>query len=410
MSDNKQNNLRMVNPEEGEGQTRRRRKRRLLCAAIIIIVCVAVLIVYLLLVHFVTYREYTVTDEIDRSDTQATHYLAFGDGYVTYSNDGAAYVTTRETPVWNQGYEMENPMVTVCQSYFAIADQQGETVYVLNEEGLQGEIAVSMPISKIAVASQGTVAVLMMDSGTGYLSLFDKTGDPIAEGAIHVENTGTPMDIALSTDGKNLAAAIVDVSTGTARTTLNFYNFGAAGQNQIDNLVGSLTYADTIIPEITYVGESTMLAFADTGVYVFEGDNAPQESAFVEAADEIQSVFYDDSYFGLVYADVTEDPGRRIDVYDTNGHPCASIVTDYFYDSISFLKNHEICLLNEDRCDIYTANGRLKVACESDGDLKAVFRRSGYQNYLILTDNTTERVRMRLFASLFHGRSEEELP
>ncbi len=408
MSDNKRNNLRMVSPEESEGQTRRRRLRRLLCAAIIIIVCIVVLIVYLLLVHFVTYREYTVTDEVDRTDTQATNYLAFGDGYIQYSNDGASYLTTQDAPVWTPGYEMENPMVATCQSYFAITDRQGETVYVLNEEGLQGEISVSMPISKIAVASQGTVAVLMMDSGTGYLSLFDKTGDPIAEGAIHVENTGTPVDIALSTDGENLAVAIVDVSTGTAQTTLNFYNFGAAGQNQIDNLVESFTCADTIMPEIVYVEEDTMLAFANTGAYVFEGDSDPHESAFVEAEDEIQSIFYDDSYFGLVYVDATEDPGRRIVVYDTNGRQCASITTDYFYDSISFLKDHEICLLNEDRCDIYTLNGRLKVACEPDEALKAVFRRSGYQNYLILTDNATERVRMRLFASLFSGRSEEE--
>ncbi len=408
MSDNKQNNLRMVNPEEGEGQTRARRRKRLRRAVIIILICVVVLLVYLLLVHRVTYREYTVTDEVGRTDAQATQYLSFANGYIKYSNDGASYVTSRDVPVWNQGYEMENPIAAACQSYFAIADLQGETVYVLNEEGQQGEISVTMPISKIEVASQGTVAVLMMDGGTGYLSLFDKTGDSIAEGAIHVENTGTPVDIALSADGQNLAVAIVDVSTGTAQTTLNFYNFGTAGQNQIDNLVGSHTYADTIMPEITYVGESTMLAFADTGAYVFEGDSDPQESAFVESADEIQSIFYDDSYFGLVYADVTEEPGRWIVVYDTNGHQCASIMTDYFYDNISFLKDHEICLLSEDRCDIYTLNGRLKAAFESDENLKAVFRRNGYQNYLILTDNATERVRMRLFASLFSGRSEEE--
>ncbi len=409
MSDKRRNNLRMVHPKEGEGQARARRRRRLRRTVIIVLICVVVLLVYLLLVHRVTYQEYTVTDKVEQSDTQGTNYLAFGDGYIKYSNDGAAYVTTRDVPVWNQGYEMENPMAAVCQSYFAITDRQGETVYVLDEEGLQGEISVTMPISKVEIASQGTVAVLMMDDGTGYLSLFDKTGEPIAEGAIHVENTGTPVDIALSADGQNLAVAIVDVSTGTAQTTLNFYNFGTAGQNQIDNLVGSLIYADTIIPEIAYVDDSTMLAFADTGAYVFEGDSAPQESVFVEAEDEIQSIFYDDSYFGLVYADVTEEPGRWIVVYDTNGHQCASIMTDYFYDSISFLKDHEICLLSENRCDVYTLNGRLKVACESDEPLKAVFRRSRYQNYLMLTDNATERIRMRLFASLFSGRSEEEL-
>ncbi len=411
MSDRKNSNLYVVRPDTEEMEKKQRRRRRVTRTLLIIAAaCAAAIVAYVLVERHIEYDSYAVTSETDRSDTSATHYLAFGDGYVKYSNDGASYVTVSDVTVWNQSYEMENPMVSVCEPYIAFADRQGETVYVLNKEGLQGEISLVRPVSRIDVASQGTVAVLTTESGTGYLSVFDKTGDTIAEGAIHVENTGTPLDIALSEDGKNLAVSIVDVSSGTAGTTINFYNYDTTGQGQTDNLVGAFQYEDTIIPEIEYIEEDMLVAFADTGVYLFEGGGFPKEISYLEAEDEIQSVFYDDSYFGVVYSSAAQGGGHEIRVYDTSGRERALIETDFSYDSIGFLDNHEICLCSSDRCDIYTLSGALKFSHEFDEEVMAVFHRKGYLRYVFLTEGVTQRVRLRVFGSLFQGtQSEEEL-
>ncbi len=384
--------------DEIEEKARVRHRRGVRAILIIVIICAVAAIAYYILMQNMTYDDYVVTEEYARSDTSATHYLAFGEGYVTYSNDGAAYVSIDDTTIWNQGYEMENPMVLACQSYIAIADKQGETVYVLNEDGLQGEISVAMPISKIAVASQGTVAVLMVDSGTGYLSLFDKGGEQIAEGAVHVENTGTPMAIALSEDGKNLAVSIVDVSTGSAGTTINLYNFGAAGQNQIDNLVGSFTYSNTIVPEMVYADDGTLVAFAGNGVYTFEGSSSPTEGAQLMTGEEIQSIFYDGSYFGLVYSssNADGDTSRIIHVYDTDCEEQTTIEADFSYESVGFLDNHEICLLNGNRVAIYTTGGLEKFDYEFDDEIRAVFHDGGFRKYVILGEGTTERIRFKL--------------
>ncbi len=410
MSDQKQTHLYVVRPSEEELEKKRefrRRVRRILLIAAA--VAAGVIIAFFLLIHNVSYVDYNTAEEMERSDTSATRYVAFGDGYVKYSNDGASYITIKNDTVWNQSYEMENPMVTVCDSYIAFADRGGGTVYVLNKEGLQGEISLVMPILRIDVASQGTIAVLTTDSGTGYLSLFDKAGGQIAEGAIHVENTGTPLDIALSDDGKNLAVAIVDVSTGTARTTINFYNFGTAGQNHIDNLVGSFQYSDTVIPEVEYAGDSTLTAFADNGVYVFEGSDSPEETGRLEAEGEIYGIFYGDSYFGLVYSGSAQGSGREICVYDMNCRERLVFDTDFSYDSICFLDNNEICLLSSDRCDIYTLSGKLKFSHEFGNEIESVFHWRGYRGYIILEEGVTERVRLKIFGNLFSGtRNEEE--
>ncbi len=411
--DTKRNNLHMVEPEREEAREEKRQRRTKWARRIAIVagILAALVVACLLLMLFRTYEDYTVLEETERADTSATHYLAFEKGYLQYSNDGVSYVTNNSVTIWNQSYEMESPMVAVCESYIAIADRQGETIYVLNADGLQSEIAVTLPIMRIDVAAQGTVAVLMTDSGGSYLSVFDRAGGQIAEGAVHVENTGTPLDIALSPDGKNLSVSIVDVSTGTARTTIRFYNFGTTGQEQVDNLVAALAYADTIIPEIFYVDDTTLLAFADTGIYLFEEDTTPKESARVESEGEIQSVFYDDAYFGLVYNETSAGTGHRIEIYDQSCRHHATIETDISFDGIGFLNNHEICLYSADQCTVYKLSGKLKFHYEFDENITGVFHGQGYLNYMILKQNETERVRLVLFADLFRnweiGREEK---
>ncbi len=402
MSDQRKNNLRIVetNWDEIEQKIHEHRLKRLRRIAILVGACVAAIIAYYLIMQHKTYDDYKVTEEITRSDTSAARYLCYGDGYLKYSNDGMSYVTVSDTVLWNQSYGMEEPMVSTCEPYVAVADRQGETVYVMNEGGLQTEISVTMPISRVEVASQGTVAVLMEDSGTGYLALYDASGDLLAEGAIYMENSGTPMDIALPLDGNNLAVSIVDVSSGTAATTINFYNFGTSGKNQVDNLVASYTYEDVVVPKLVFAGDSRLLAFADAGVYTFQVSGTPTESGSLSVSEEIQSIFYDDGYFGLVYSDTSKDAGRIIKVYDTACKEQVSIETEFSYDSITFLDNHEICLLNSMQCSVFTLGGLQKFTCEFDEEICGFFHLSGFRNYVVLKENTTEVIRLRLFPDL----------
>ena len=141
--------------DEIEKKIRIHRLKRLKWTAVTVGICLAAVITYYVFMQHKSYTDYRVTEEIARTDTPATHYLSYGDGFLKYSNDGASYVNVNSDVIWNQSYEMENPMVAVCESYAAVADRQGDKIYVMNDEGLQGEVTVSMPISRIDVASQG---------------------------------------------------------------------------------------------------------------------------------------------------------------------------------------------------------------------------------------------------------------
>lgn len=382
--------------EEMEEKIRQHKMRRLKLFAIIAGACAAIVIIYYVAVQHKAYKEYHIIEQIERSDTAATHYLQFQGELVKYSNDGASYVDFRDELIWNQGYEMESPIAMSCGDYLAIADKRGDQIFLMDPDGLVAEIKVNMPIQRVSVASQGNLAVLMTENGTGYVALFDKSGNQIVEGAIHAENGGTPMDIALSADGSKLAVSILDISGGKAGTILNFYNFTAVGQNQIDNIVTTDTYEDTVIPSIAYLDNNTMLAFGDTGVFVYTGTSTPSLGYSLECTEEIQSVFYNKRHFGLVYSDPEQENGRKIHIYDVKCREEVAFRTAMAYDAITFMENDEICMMTDRQCAIYTMGGREKFIAEFDEPLCGIFSGMGYRNYIFLMQNATDRVRLKL--------------
>lgn len=389
-------------------KVREHRKRQLKKAAIVAACCVVVFAVFYIVSQVKTYSKYKSIDTIERADTSATKFTLFQNKILKYSNDGAIYTDLENNIIWNQSFEMDNPLMAMNDSYVAFADVDGQDIFILNENGLQGIIKTNMSIKKIDIAKRGTVAVLMENQRTSYLALYNIEGEKLAEGGIHMENSGYPMDIALSDDGEKLAVSILDVASGSVKTTLSFYNFGTIGQNQIDNLVNTYSYAGNVIPQIEYVDDSTMLAFADNGVMLFGGSQVPESFNEVLVSTEIKSIFYDDSYFGLILLDNEVKNGRKMVIYDMNGSEVTSVSLDMGYDDVYFLSNHEICVQNSEQCQIYTLHGVKKFESAFDTDLYFVINRFGVRNYSILVEGSTEKIHCKFLSSTrFEEKAEE---
>ena len=122
----------------------------------------------------------------------------------------------------------------------------------------------------------------MENEGTSYLQLYDKSGGQLASGELHVQNSGYPLDVALSENGEKLAVSMLDINGGSVKTVIAFYNFGTVGQNSIDKIVSSYSYADMVIPQIRYLAEDTMVAFGDNRVILFTGAQKPAEEKSIE--------------------------------------------------------------------------------------------------------------------------------
>ena len=361
-------------------------------AAVFLLIGIAGVYIYL---QTRTYSEYTVLKSVEREDSPGTQFEIFHGNILKYSKDGASFVDENNKLIWNQTYEMQSPMVDFCENYVAIADRKGDRVYIMDLSGSCGEIKTSMPIQRVEVAGQGLVAVLMEQDGTGYIQMYDKSGTFLAEGEVHTENSGYPLDIAISNDGKKLAVSLLDVNKGNVNTTITFFNFDAVGQNEIDNIVGQYSYADMVVPKVVFLTNDVMAAFGSQKTVIFEGAQKPKMKKEVAVKKEIRTIFYNDAYFGFVFDNENEETSYNMQIYDLRGAQVVSKDFEMEYDEIGFLENDEICVRNELECAIYTLRGVQKYHANFEKNIWKVMSVGRIRDYVFLIDGETQRIRLK---------------
>lgn len=106
--------------------------------AVVLVAAVAVM-------AMVSWRNREYTESVIVSSTPVTRvdgstYLALGNNILTYSKDGANCMDSRGVVLWNQTYEMQNPMVDINGSVVAIGDYNGRTIYVMDTTGSRGKL------------------------------------------------------------------------------------------------------------------------------------------------------------------------------------------------------------------------------------------------------------------------------
>lgn len=384
-----------TNVEEMEQKIKEHRKKNLIRAAIAGVIVLLLFAGGYIYLQLKEYTSYEVQMSVERKNSEATHYENFGGNILRYNNDGAFYEDTADNLIWNQAYEMQNPMSDICENYIAIADKLGTRIYIMNTTGVQGQIETSKPIEAVCVANQGTTAVLTQEDGTSYLELYAKNGESLASGQIHMVNSGYPLDIALSNDGTKLAVSILDISDGIAKTTIAFYNFGSVGQNEIDNIVGSYSYKDTIIPEIDFVSNDRLLAFGDHQVIFFEGTQKPKEKLSVKLEKQMKSVFFDKDYFGVVYGNKDSAEKNTMQIYDMKGKLRLEKGFKMPYQKIEFLQNHEICISEDNSCEIYSLKGVKRFSYKFDIPVYKILSGKNKREYTFILNGIMEKVKLK---------------
>ena len=192
------------------------------------------------------YTQSVTISSIETGKPQNGNLVAFSEYILTYSKDGASCMDGKGNAVWNETFEMQNPMVDICRDVVAIGDYNGRSIYVMNTSGSLGEITTNRPSRNFCVAANGVVAVILDDSGLTYIYLFDKNGKELVRIRTTMKDSGYPFSISLSPNGRLLCVSYLFVDSGELKSSVAFYNFGEVGQNQTDNYVSGYDYLDVI--------------------------------------------------------------------------------------------------------------------------------------------------------------------
>lgn len=364
---------------------------RFLLVAVALIALVALIVVQYRN-HIYTSYEVMTTEEVEV--VNGTTSMPLGSHILTYSNDGAHCTDARGNVLWNQTYQMQNIIVATNGNVVAIGDYNGREVYILDEEKKLGEISTNMPIRSIAVAQTGRVAVTVADTKITWVRIYDPDGKAQFEVQTTMNQSGYPMAAALSPNGELMGLSCVYVDSGVVKSRVAFYNFGEVGANKSDYYVNGYTYPDTVIPVIRFLNDSTAYAVGDDRLVFYGGSQIPEATNVHLYEDEVQAVYSDENYVGLLFRDSSLEAQHKLQVYRNTGDKINDFLFDTDFEHL-FFGQENFAVYNEQGCLIRTFGGIDKYEGDFLKSVKVMIPLGNSYRYLILTNDSIDTIQLK---------------
>lgn len=358
----------------------------------------ALIAVFLICVYFhwknMVYTDYEIRQEYEWTRSSEAHSLNLGNTLFTYSKDGMSCTDTRGKIIWNQTYEMQNPILRTCGNVAAVGDYNGRSIYVSDTGGNMGMIDTTMPIRDFCVAENGVVAAVLDDSSVTAIYLYSVSGEQLAYFKTTMSKSGYPIAIAISKDGKQVAVSYLKAEDGKVSSSVGFYNFSSVGQNYTDNLVGGYGYSDAVVPLLAFMSNDTVFAVADNRLMFYQGRQKPVNLTDILISEDIQSVFYDTSHVGLVFYNASGETAYRMELYDTNGKKVNELTFDLEYKDILF-DTAGIIIYNDEDFAVYDWDGRLKFNGNFKERVECMIPTGNIAKYTIVTEDSIQMIELK---------------
>lgn len=361
-------------------------------AALIVVALIAVMIIAYRIYEKRSYDSYEVISTEVSADNISNYRYVKGK-ILRYSADGASLLKSNLEAVWNVSYNMAQPCTAFFDKTILMYDRRGSDVYVYDDKGKIGSFTTQLPILYACCSGAGNVACALEDGDSTEIVYYAADGSQIATVSASVEETGSPVSMALSENGKRLVVSYVTAANGAVSTNLVFYSFKNSRGDDDEKIDGTKNYTGIVIPDIKYIDDSAAAVFRDNGISFYNGSGRPSESAAVDFDEEIVSAFSGKRYAGVIFKNRNTSKPYRMEIYTENGKLVSSTDMEIVYDRICVCGN-EIIFSNSSELAIYTTKGICRYyGSIEEGNLSGV-QKLGAKSYLIVTDMNTNVIEL----------------
>ncbi len=396
--------------KESDGQTLRdyknrkkriRRIRRAIICMLLLVVAVAGLI-HWIRINNMKYRSYEVSKQIKNDGSENAQYIDYGSSVIKYNKDGAQAIDKSGRIIWNGSYNMMDPIADTCGDYAVIADRGNKLVYIYNKKGEVGSIKTLHGIVKTEIAKQGVIAVQMEDEDTNYVKLFYADGSEVTSGEDStilaelekgMDQFGYLMDMALSEDGKKLAAIFLSMNSGKLVTNIGFYNYGEVGQNWTDRFAGGYQYEGIIVPKVTFLNNNVACVFKENGMVLYSFTELSNVISEVNFDGKIKSVLHNDKYAGVVL-ESEEDTAGQLLLYDLKGKKVLDKKLKFDYDKI-YLAGDEIIMHDNLTCVVLKSSGTEKFRYTFPSNIAAFYPANSINKYFLASSTDISEITLK---------------
>lgn len=374
---------------------------KVLIAILVIVVAAACALLIKNILSYRTYNSYKLVNSYQSTGDNVSDYVLFADNVLKVSKDGASYINASGNTVWDCGYSMNLPQVSVNGDYAVIADINGRDVYVFDKSGKISSQTLDYDITNIDIASQGVYTVIVTTTDGHMINVYDKYSDKIYDNITYVENSGYPLDVALSSDGTKLFTSYLNIADTTLETYLAAYNLSDVGKNEnSDRFVGGFTFEDKVFPVVEFMDNDTIACFGDDCIEIYSMSEKPSLKAEISLEGvTMQGVFCSADYIGYIektgdtQLDAAEEVNYNIYVYDTSGKLECTIPHSGTYKKITATED-EIIVVGDFDCAIYYYNGTEKFSASFSRNLINFVPYSERLEYIAVFEDETQFIKL----------------
>lgn len=361
-----------------------------------VIIAIAVVVLLVLgaglYLKYQTYQEVAVEATYKNKESDNSNYVEYAGGVLKYSRDGIVFLNKKGKEVWNQPCQMQNPIVEVCKGTAAVGDQGGTNMLIFQKDGLKGEIKATSPIQKMVVSEQGIVGAILKGEPMQQIVCYDKKGNILVEQKTSLTNTGYPLDIALSNNGKELLVSYLYTEGSKTATKVVCYHFGKEGEGKKDHQIFEQTYEEKVIPTVAFLDEKNAVLIGNDMIVFCRGVNDFQEAKRIKIKKEIESVAYSESGVAMILKN-SGKTGHELRLYDKNGKQILSTDFEGEYGNIK-MAGRQIILYDGNQCMVWSRSGICKFEGKMETGIMEIFPLAGLNRYMVISADGLHQVHL----------------
>ena len=203
------------------------------------------------------------------------------------------------------------------------------------------------------------------------------------------------MDVAVSPDGETVCVSSLLMKDDSVISNLSFYNFGKAGKDYDQHLVGYFEYTNEVFPYVRFMGNKACAAASDSRLVVFDTSGTEPQNSFNNMLTEnLQGIFESENRIGLLFTDLTRENLYRLDLFGRDGKKEGSVGFSMVFDELQ-IKGGKVYINNEQSMQIYTVSGRELFNGGFDRPVKVLIPADTLGGLAAVSENEIDSIKLR---------------
>lgn len=187
----------------------------------------------------------------------------------------------------------------------------------------------------------------------------------------------------------------LSIKEGSTENQVIFYNFSNVGKDEVDRVVGTFNqYGETIVPAVYFVSNEDAIAIGDNVLTIYKMKEKPTIRKEIKFDKEIQKVFYNEKYVGLIFENSKGDTPYKMEVYSLSGEKIMSKEIEMNLDHVKFAGKN-VLMYDDVTCELISLKGVVKFKHVFTKQLDAIVPMESTNTFLLMTKNKIEEISLR---------------